>query len=118
MKRKYQICTKTIMDTTDPNIIFDKNGVSDYYHNYINNILPNWHTDEKGQNEMFRYAEKIKKESKNKDFDCIIGVSGGLDSSYATYLAKEVLGLRPLVYHFFKGFQWNLMIFKSFHSFL
>ena len=105
MKRKYQICSKTIMDTTDPNIIFDKNGVSDYYHNYINNILPNWNTDEKGQEEMFKYAEKIKKESKNKDFDCIIGVSGGLDSSYAAYLAKEVLGLRPLVYHVDAG--WN-----------
>ena len=47
---------------------------------------------------MFKYAEKIKLESKGKDFDCIIGVSGGLDSSYATYLAKEVLGLRPLVF--------------------
>ena len=99
MKRKYQICSKTIMDTSDPNIIFDNNGVSDYYHNYIENILPNWHTDEKGQSKMFRYAEKIKLKSKNKDFDCIIGVSGGLDSSYATYLVKEILGLRPLVFH-------------------
>ena len=105
MKRKYQICSKTIMDTTDPNIIFDENGVSDYYHNFKNNILPNWHTNEKGQEEMFKYAEKIKKESKNKDFDCIIGLSGGLDSSYATYLAKEVLGLRPLLYHVNAG--WN-----------
>ncbi len=103
--RTYQICTKTIMDTTDPNIVFDENGISDYFHNYQQNILPHWHTDEAGQNEMFKIAEKIKKENKNKDFDCIIGVSGGLDSSYATYLAKEVLGLRPLVFHVDAG--WN-----------
>jgi N-acetyl sugar amidotransferase len=105
MNRNYQICSKTIMDTSDPYIQFDKDGISDYFYNYQNNILPNWHTDEKGQEEMFRMAERIKKENKNKDFDCIIGVSGGLDSSYATYLAKEVLGLRPLVFHVDAG--WN-----------
>jgi N-acetyl sugar amidotransferase len=103
--RPYQICTKTIMDTTDPNIVFDENGISDYYHNYVNNIVPNWHTDAAGQQEMFQLADKIKKENRNKDFDCIIGVSGGLDSSYATYLAKEILGLRPLVFHVDAG--WN-----------
>lgn len=105
MSRDYQICNITIMDTCDPNIIFDENGISDYYHNYINNIVPNWNTEKKGQDEMFKFAESIKKENKNKDFDCIIGVSGGLDSSYATYLAKEVLGLRPLVFHVDAG--WN-----------
>lgn len=103
--RPYQICTKTIMDTTDPNIVFDERGVSDYYHNYVENIVPNWKTDENGQQQMFQLAEKIKKENRNKDFDCIIGVSGGLDSSYATYLAKEILGLRPLVFHVDAG--WN-----------
>ena len=103
--RPYQICTKTIIDTTDPSIVFDENGISDYYHNYVKNIVPNWHTDDAGQQEMFQIADKIKKENKNKDFDCIIGVSGGLDSSYATYLAKEVLGLRPLVFHVDAG--WN-----------
>jgi len=105
MNRPYQICTKTIMDTTDPNIVFDESGVSDYYHNYVENIVPNWKTDENGQQQMFQLAEKIKRENRNKDFDCIIGVSGGLDSSYATYLAKEILGLRPLVFHVDAG--WN-----------
>jgi N-acetyl sugar amidotransferase len=104
-KRKYQICTKTIMDTSDPSIIFDENGVSDYYHNYHKNIVPNWHTDEQGQQEMFSLAGKIKKEGEKKDFDCIIGLSGGLDSSYTVYIAKEILGLRPLVFHVDAG--WN-----------
>lgn len=105
MKRNYQICQKTIMDTTDPNIVFDQKGISDYYHNYINNIVPNWHTDENGQEEMFKLADRIRKGRKTKPFDCIIGVSGGLDSSYTTYLAKEVLNLRPLVFHVDAG--WN-----------
>jgi len=43
--REYRICTKTIMDTSDPDIVFDENEIRNYYHNFINNILPNWHTD-------------------------------------------------------------------------
>lgn len=103
--RPYQICTKTIMDTSDPKIVFDSNGISDYYHNFQNTILPNWHTDEKGYEELMIVAEKIKSEGKGKDFDCIIGLSGGLDSSYVAYVAKEVMGLRPLLFHVDAG--WN-----------
>ena len=58
---KYQMCTRCIMDTTDPNIRFDENGVSDYYHNFHEQILPNWHTDIKGYEELMRIAERIKK---------------------------------------------------------
>lgn len=104
-KRNYQICTKTIMDTSDPNIVFDENGISDYYHNFHNNMLPNWHADEKGQAELMKMAEKIKKEGVGKDFDCIIGLSGGLDSSYVAYVVKEIMGLRPLLFHVDAG--WN-----------
>lgn len=103
--RPYQICTKTIMDTTDPNIFFNEKGESDYYTNYIETILPNWHTAERGYNELMKEAEKIKKDGKNRDFDCIIGLSGGLDSSYAAYVAKEIMGLRPLIFHVDAG--WN-----------
>jgi N-acetyl sugar amidotransferase len=101
----YQICTNCIMDTSDPNITFDDRGWCDYCRNYYENILPNWHTDEQGERELLKIADKIRKEGKGKDFDCIIGVSGGLDSSYATYIAKEKLGLRPLVFHVDAG--WN-----------
>jgi N-acetyl sugar amidotransferase len=100
-----RVCTKTVMDTTDPNIYFDENGISDYYHNYINKILPSWNTEKKGMEELNNIVKKIKSKSKDKAFDCIIGMSGGLDSSYALYVAKEVLGLRPLVYHVDAG--WN-----------
>lgn len=104
-KQEYQICTKTIMDTTDPTIVFNEKGESDYYTNYIETILPNWHTDDKGYNELMKISEKIKRDGKNRDFDCIIGLSGGLDSSYAAYVAKEIMGLRPLIFHVDAG--WN-----------
>jgi N-acetyl sugar amidotransferase len=93
------------MDTTDPNIIFDQNGISDYYHNYHANMFPNWHPNDKGYIELMKMSAKIKKEGIGKDFDCIIGLSGGLDSSYVAYLAKEVMGLRPLLFHVDAG--WN-----------
>jgi N-acetyl sugar amidotransferase len=93
------------MDTSDPNIVFDDEGVSDYYHNFQKNILPYWHTDERGYNELMKIAEKIKTEGKGKDYDCIIGLSGGLDSSYLTYVATEIMGIRPLLFHVDAG--WN-----------
>jgi N-acetyl sugar amidotransferase len=105
MNNKHKICTKTVMDTTDPNIIFDENGISDYYFNYINKILPSWKKGYNGNLILDKISNKIKKRSKNKKFDCIIGLSGGLDSSYALYVAKEIMGLRPLVFHVDAG--WN-----------
>lgn len=102
---KYQICNHCIMDTTDPNIAFDENGICDYCNNFENIIKPNWHIDEKGRNQLSAIADKIRDSSKNKDFDCIIGLSGGLDSSYTAYVAKEIMGLRPLLFHVDAG--WN-----------
>ncbi len=103
--RPYQICTKTIMDTTDPGIVFNEKGECDYYTNFIENIQPSWHTDERGYAELMKEAEKIKKDGKGRDFDCIIGLSGGLDSSYVAYVAKVIMGLRPLLFHVDAG--WN-----------
>jgi len=56
----YQICSNCIMDTSDPNITFDERGWCAYCRNYHENILPNWHTDDQGENELMRIAEKIK----------------------------------------------------------
>lgn len=101
----YKICSKTIIDTTDSSILFDNDGVSDYYHNFKKNIEPNWHTDYRGEKILMEHAAKIKKDGKGRDFDCIMGLSGGLDSSYAAYIAKEVMGLKPLLLHVDAG--WN-----------
>lgn len=96
------------MDTSDPNITFDARGVCDHCHNFYDNILPNWHTDERGWQVLEKSVERIKKEGAAKDHDCLIGISGGVDSSYLTYLAKEKLGLRPLIFHVDAG--WNSQI--------
>jgi N-acetyl sugar amidotransferase len=93
------------MDTTDTNITFDERGWCDYCSNYYKHILPSWHTDERGEAELIRIADKIRKDGKQREFDCIIGLSGGLDSSYCTYIAKEKMGLRPLLFHVDAG--WN-----------
>lgn len=103
--REYQICNSCIMDTSDPNIHFDEQGVCDYCNNFKNTIKPSWHTDEKGAEELRQLATKIKKEGEGKDFDCIIGLSGGLDSSYAAHIAVNKMGLKPLLYHVDAG--WN-----------
>lgn len=100
-----QICTNCVMDTTDSKIVFDVKGVCDHCNTFYNRILPNWHTDERGQRELEAIVGKIKCSGLGREFDCIIGMSGGIDSSYLTYIAKEQLGLRPLVFHVDGG--WN-----------
>lgn len=101
----FQRCATCVMDTTDPGIVFDETGVCDYCRNYATNIEPNWHTDSRGERALAELASKIKEAGNGKDFDCIIGLSGGLDSSYTAYVAKEVMGLRPLLFHVDAG--WN-----------
>jgi N-acetyl sugar amidotransferase len=103
--RPLQICSNCVMDTTDSKIVFDAKGVCDHCNSFYRDILPNWHTDERGRRELMAEVEKIKASDKGRDFDCIIGMSGGIDSSYLTYIAKEELGLRPLVFHVDAG--WN-----------
>ena len=93
------------MDTTDSKIIFDEKGICDHCTTFYKDIKPFWNPNEKGWAEILKTAEKIKEDGKNRDFDCIIGMSGGIDSSYLVYLAKEKLGLRPLVFHVDAG--WN-----------
>ena len=96
------------MDTTDPNITFDERGWCDYCRNYYDNILPNWHPNEKGEKTLARIAKKMKRDGKRRDHDCLIGISGGVDSSYVAYVAKEKMGLKPLLYHVDTG--WNSQV--------
>jgi N-acetyl sugar amidotransferase len=103
--REYQICTNCVMDTSDSNIVFDSRGWCDYCNNYHDNILPNWHTDQRGKSEIMSMVDKIKRDGRGQPHDCLIGLSGGVDSSYVTWLAKEKFGLRPLLYHVDAG--WN-----------
>ncbi|MCF0127296.1 MAG: N-acetyl sugar amidotransferase [Pseudobutyrivibrio sp.] len=108
MTRPYQICTQCVMDTSDSHIFFDEQGVCDHCRNFENTIKPTWHPDEDRMEELMQVAEQIKKAGKGRDYDCILGLSGGADSSYLAYIAKEVMGLRPLAYVVDTG--WNLNV--------
>ena len=104
----YKQCKNCVMDTTDSNIVFDKNGVCDHCNTFKYNIEPFWNTNEKGTKELELLVAKIKKEGKGKDFDCMMGMSGGIDSSYLLYKMVTDFGLRPLVFHVDAG--WNSQI--------
>lgn len=93
------------MDTSDLNIIFDNRGICDHCVGFEKNIKPNWHTGKRGEEQLARISNNIQKSKENSDFDCIIGLSGGLDSSYAAYIAVTKMGLKPLLFHVDAG--WN-----------
>ncbi len=101
----YKICVQCIMDSTDPHIRFDSHDTCDYCNNFSALIKPNWEIQAKGESHLAHTANIIREAGKGKDFDCIIGLSGGLDSSYVAYVAKEKMGLRPLLFHVDAG--WN-----------
>jgi N-acetyl sugar amidotransferase len=96
------------MDTSDFNIKFNHKGICDHCETFYSKTLPSWNTGAVGKKQLSRLSETIKKDARNKDFDCVIGMSGGIDSSYLVFVAKEILGLRPLVFHVDAG--WNSQI--------
>jgi N-acetyl sugar amidotransferase len=101
----YKICSKTVMDTSDPSIFFDNNNISNHYWDFERNIKKNWYPNQTGENKLREIVDLIKLEGKNNDFDCIIGLSGGADSSYMLHKMITEYGLRPLVFHVDGG--WN-----------
>lgn len=105
MKSKnYQLCAKTIMDTSDPNIFFDSNGVSNHYWEYQEKAKRILLPSPEREQVLNQILQSIKEEGKDKAYDCLIGLSGGVDSSYIAFKAKD-WGLRPLIVHFDNG--WN-----------
>jgi len=101
----YRQCTKTVMDNiADPNITFDKDGVCNYYYEYLESEKKNVFKGKEGEKKLRETINKIKEEGKGKKYDCILGVSGGVDSTYLAYLAKKE-NLRTLLVHFDNG--WN-----------
>lgn len=107
MTKSFQVCNQCVMDTTDSAIAFH-DGVCDHCLTYARDILPVWNLGEGRERELSSTIDQIKKSGTGKDFDCILGMSGGIDSSYLLYLVTEKLGLRPLVFHVDAG--WNSQI--------
>ena len=109
--KKYQICKKCVIDNlSHRDVKFDKLGVCSYCTNFKNNIKPFLIQNKKSKNQNINFKKNLKTQN-NKDYDCLIGVSGGVDSSYLVYHAVENLKLNPLLYHVDTG--WNNAIAVS-----
>ena len=106
--REYQICKCCVMDTTDEDIIFDSEGVCMRCNEYKKRILPEWNYGKGHGKRLEELIEQIKHSGKGKEYDCILGLSGGVDSSYMLHLAVKEWGLRPFVFHIDAG--WNLPV--------
>ena len=103
-KDLYQICARCVMDTTDPEIIFDSEGVCNHCHEFDEITSKNWFPNEEGEKRLSGIIDQIRMAGKKQEYDCIIGLSGGGDSSYMAMKVHE-WGLRPLVVHVDAG--WN-----------
>lgn len=102
---EYRQCSMSVMDTiADPDIRFDQNGVCNYYHEYVAAEAQYCLKGDVGQEKLKQIAQQIKRSASGKKYDCILGLSGGADSTYLALLAKR-LQLNPLLVHFDYG--WN-----------
>ena len=99
------------MDTTDPDIWFDEEGVSNHVHYFENEIKPKWFPNEERKKRLDQYISRIKKENAGSEYDCIIGLSGGADSSYMS-LKVHALGLRPLIVNVDGGWNSELAVYN------
>lgn len=109
MPKDYQICTKCIMDTSDPDISFDGQGVCSHCHKYEGVIQSEIYQKKRKPSALESLVQEIKKQGKGRSYDCIIGVSGGVDSTYTAYIVKK-LQLRPLAVHLDNGWDSELAV--------
>ena len=109
MEQNLNICKAGIWNDTIPGITFDENGFSNYFHLHksLEHAFPR---GEEGNKIWEKAVESIKSKGKNNTYDCIIGVSGGVDSSYLLHLAKNVYGLRPLAVNLDNGFNSDIAV--------
>jgi NH3-dependent NAD+ synthetase len=106
----YQICSKTVMDTVgDPDISFDSNGICNYYYDFTKNLSIRVPPKDVAKKKLDEIVGKIKKSGEGKQYDCVIGVSGGVDSTYTAWLVKQY-GLRPLAVHLDNGWDSELAV--------
>lgn len=109
MNSNYKICKRCIMDTTDPEIEFNEDGSCNHCTRYDELVEIAGYKKGKSEKELQALVERIKAEGKNKEYDAIIGISGGVDSAYLAYLANH-LGLRVLAVHVDAGWNTNIAV--------
>ncbi len=107
-ENKLKICSNCVMDNTDSQIYFDDEGVCDHCIIFKNKILPSWKYGVGHKHFLQKKIDKIKSDALGKEFECIFGISGGIDSSFLLYKIVEDFGLKPLVFHVDAG--WNSQI--------
>ena len=95
------------MDTSDPEIEFDEHGVCNHCHKYDEDVKLFGYKGRETDEKLKKLVQEIKEYGKNKEYDCILGISGGVDSAYTAYMAAQ-LGLRVLAVHVDAG--WNTEI--------
>ena len=105
----YQICKRCVMDTTDTEIVFDEKGYCNHCNDFYDNSHLHTYQGVESDLKLEKIITKIKKEGRKKEYDCLIGISGGVDSSYVAYLSRK-FGLRPLIVHFDNGWDSELSI--------
>jgi N-acetyl sugar amidotransferase len=103
------ICTRCVMDGTDPDIWFDEIGVCNHCHRYDQLVTERVFTGEDGRRRLKGLVEEIKVGAASRRYDCVIGMSGGVDSTYVALVVKR-LGLRPLAVHLDNGWDSELAV--------
>lgn len=104
MRNSITICSNCVMDNSDEDVIFDNDGRCQRCNEFYERILPQWNYGKGHEKELANLIDSIKREGRNKEYDCLLGLSGGLDSAYLLHLCIVEWKLRPFVLHIDAGF--------------
>ena len=104
-----RVCTRCVMDTTDPDITFDASGVCSHCHAYDRAVAKWVRTGAEGQRQLDETVAQMKRDGEGRQYDCVIGISGGVDSTFVAYKVKQ-LGLRPLAVHLDNGWDSEIAV--------
>lgn len=106
---EYRVCKRCVMtEKADPSITFDENGYCNYCTEAIEKSDRVYFPNAEGQKRLERMITQLKEKNKSKEYDCLMGISGGLDSAYLAYLGAIKWGLRILAVHIDDGFDTEI----------
>jgi N-acetyl sugar amidotransferase len=107
IEKGYQMCNRCVMDTTEPDIFFDNNGICNHCKEYFEKEKKFVYSGKVGETKIKEIVNKIKKDGQNKKYDCVLGISGGVDSCYVAYLAQKY-NLRVLLINLDNGYDTEI----------